>query len=167
MLTFHFFRLILYHALFYCLQRHKGSVPVYLAFIAWSGGGPAGLFGGWSVTAWVVSLLGAAGGLLVALSIKYGDAILKTLATTAAIILSSVLDWAFLDGPLTPIMVIAAVQVIVAICNYTFDPTPEILSVAAVDGAILSKDMTKDSDRPIRRGDEEIAMAERRKSESS
>ena len=75
--------------------------------------------------AWMVTILGAAGGLLVALSIKYGDAILKTLATTAAIILSSLLDYYFLSGPLTPVMVIAAVQVIIAICNYTFDTTPE------------------------------------------
>jgi Nucleotide-sugar transporter len=76
--------------------------------------------------AWIVTLLGAAGGLLVALSIKYGDAILKTLATTAAIILSSLLDYTFLDGPLTPIMMIAGVQVILSICNYTFDTTPEV-----------------------------------------
>jgi Nucleotide-sugar transporter len=76
-----------------------------------------------------VTLLGAAGGLLVALSIKYGDAILKTLATTAAIILSSLLDYAFLKGPLTPVMVIAGVQVIISICNYTFDTTPEPKSI--------------------------------------
>lgn len=81
--------------------------------------------------AWIVTILGAAGGLLVALSIKYGDAILKTLATTAAIILSSLLDHAFLQGPLTPIMMIAGVQVIIAICNYTFDTTPEPKSVAS------------------------------------
>jgi Nucleotide-sugar transporter len=104
-----------------CIQ---GSIPVYLAFMAWSGGGTAGYFGGWTVVAWLVALLGAAGGLLVALSIKYGDAILKTLATTASIILSSVLEWWWLDGVITPVMVIAGVQVVLAICNYTFDPTP-------------------------------------------
>jgi UDP-sugar transporter A1/2/3 len=71
----------------------------------------------------VVTSLGAGGGLLVALSIKYGDSILKTLATTGAIILSSVLDNLFLGGPLTPTMMIAGLQVIVAICNYTFDST--------------------------------------------
>jgi hypothetical protein len=98
---------------------------VYICFIIWDGGGTVGFFGGWSILAWIVTILGAAGGLLVALSIKYGDAILKTLATTAAIILSSVLDYTFLNGPLTPIMVIAAAQVIISICNYTFDATPE------------------------------------------
>lgn len=93
--------------------------------MAYDGGGKVGYFGGWSFMACVVSLLGAAGGILVALSIKYGDAILKTLATTAAIILSSFLDYVFLDGDLTPTMCIAGFQVIVAITDYTFDATPE------------------------------------------
>lgn len=163
--------------LFYSLLRNtnitthtQGSVPVYLGFMVWSGGGSAGLFGGWSVVAWAVALLGAAGGLLVALSIKYGDAILKTLATTAAIILSSVLDWYLLDGPLTPIMMIAGVQVILSICNYTFDATPEtaLSSVAMMEAP--GKEMSKDSDRPIRHNDEEIALIEQqpqRRTESS
>ena len=73
----------------------------------------------------------AAGGLLVALSIKYGDSILKTLATTGAIILSSLLDHLLLGGPLTPSMMIAAVQVILSICNYTFDCTP-VQTVASI-----------------------------------
>lgn len=91
-------------------QLALGSVPVYIVFMVWENGGEAGLGGGWSLVAVTVALLGAAGGLLVALSIKYGDAILKTLATTGAIILSSVLDHVFLGGPLTPVMVIAGVQ---------------------------------------------------------
>lgn len=105
-------------------QLALGSLPVYVIFIAGGGGGIAGFFGGWSVISFLLSLLGAAGGLLVALSIKYGDSILKTLATTGAIIISSLLDHFLLDGPLTPSMMIAAVQVIAAICNYTFDATP-------------------------------------------
>jgi len=102
-------------------QLAAGSIPVYMAFIAYSGDSIAA---GWTQLAWGVALLGAAGGLLVALSIKYGDSILKTLATTGAIVLSSVLDYWFLDGPLTPAMMIAASQVVLAICNYTFDQTP-------------------------------------------
>lgn len=100
------------------------SVPVYVTFIVINDGDKAGYAGGWSSVSWVLALLGAAGGLLVALSIKYGDSILKTLATTGAIILSSVLDKVVLGGPLTPVMVIAGSQVIIAIMNYTFDSTP-------------------------------------------
>ena len=144
----------------------QGSVPVYLAFIAWDGGGKAGLFGGWSLVALLVTILGAAGGLLVALSIKYGDAILKTLATTAAIILSSVLDWYFLGGPLTPIMMIAGTQVVLAIMNYTFDPTPVEQQVTKTAPPEARSLLAKDSDRPLRTGphDEEIALVERKSS---
>jgi UDP-sugar transporter A1/2/3 len=105
-------------------QLALGSFPIYLSFILCNGGGTLGFGGGWSFVAWILAMLGAAGGLLVALSIKYGDSILKTLATTGAIILSSVLDHIWLGGPLTPVMVIAGGQVIIAICNYTFDATP-------------------------------------------
>jgi UDP-sugar transporter A1/2/3 len=90
-------------------------------FIIADGGGSAGFGGGWSWLALAVATLGAAGGLLVALSIKYGDSILKTLATTSAIVLSSVLDHYLLQGPLTPIMVLAGSQVVLSICDYTFD----------------------------------------------
>ena len=76
--------------------------------------------------AFLLAVLGAAGGLLVALSIKHGDSILKTLATTGAIVLTGCLDYWFLDGPMTPSMVIAGVMVIISICNYTFDATPSI-----------------------------------------
>ena len=100
------------------------SVPVYIVFIVGGGGGTMGFFGGWSFLALFLAVLGAAGGLLVALSIKYGDSILKTLATTGAIVLTGLLDHFLLGGPLTPIMMIAGVQVIIAICNYTFDGTP-------------------------------------------
>lgn len=104
-------------------QLAFGSVPVYLAFMAFTTS-PADFGAGWTPLAWGVALLGAAGGLLVALSIKYGDSILKTLATTGAIILSSALDHVWLGGPLTPAMMIAGGQVIISICNYTFDTTP-------------------------------------------
>jgi len=106
-------------------QLALGSFPIYLMFMLHSGGGDVGYFGGWSIVAVALSILGAAGGLLVALSIKHGDSILKTLATTGAIILSSVLDYYVMGGPLSAIMIIAGAQVVINICNYTFDKTPE------------------------------------------
>jgi solute carrier family 35 (UDP-sugar transporter), member A1/2/3 len=107
-------------------QLALASIPVHAVFIIYNGGGSAGFGGGWSWTAVCVSLLGAAGGLLVALSIKYGDAILKTLATSGSIVISSVLDHFLLGGPLSPFMTIAASQVIISICNYTFDASPPL-----------------------------------------
>lgn len=98
------------------------SLPVYVLFIIFSSGeNPK--FSGWSFSSVLLSILGAAGGLLVALSIKYADAILKTLATSGAIVLSSIFDKTFLGGPLTPIMSLSGTLVIISICDYTFDPT--------------------------------------------
>ena len=112
-------------------QLALGSLPVYFCFILADGGGTAGFLGGWSLMALLLAALGAAGGLLVALSIKHGDSILKTLATTGAIILTGLLDSLFLGGPMNPSMVIAAVQVIIAICNYTFDATAVVVPPSA------------------------------------
>jgi UDP-sugar transporter A1/2/3 len=105
-------------------QLALGSFPVYVSFILYNDGGTLGFGGGWSFVALILALLGAAGGLLVALSIKHGDSVLMTLATTGSIILSTVIDHVWLGGPLTPVMVIAGGQVILAICNYAFDATP-------------------------------------------
>lgn len=116
-------------------QLALGSIPVYLVLIAGNGGGTAGFLGGWSPMAALLSVLGAAGGLLVALSIKHGDSILKTLATTGAIVLTGLLDSVFLGGPLTPSMIIAAIMVIIAICNYTFDATPNPPTTSATTAA--------------------------------
>jgi solute carrier family 35 (UDP-sugar transporter), member A1/2/3 len=107
-------------------QLALGSFPIYIVFIMANNGDEAGFLGGWTFLAWILAFLGAAGGLLVALSIKYGDSILKTLATTGAIILSSVLDWAFMGGPLDSTMCIAGAQVVIAIANYTFDYPPPV-----------------------------------------
>mmetsp|Transcript_8692 Transcript_8692/g.12458 ORF Transcript_8692/g.12458 Transcript_8692/m.12458 type:complete len:378 (+) Transcript_8692:156-1289(+) len=105
-------------------QLAFGSIPIYVMFMISEDGGVAGYFGGWSVVAGILALLGAAGGMLVALSIKHGDSILKTLATTGAIVLSATLDHYVLGGPLTNIMCIAGVIVVISICNYTFDMSP-------------------------------------------
>lgn len=106
-------------------QLALGSIPIYVMFILHGGGGEVGYFGGWSSVAFMLSCLGAAGGLLVALSIKHGDSILKTLATTGSILLSSLLDHYLLFGPLTFVMVMGGINVVLAICNYTFDATPK------------------------------------------
>lgn len=78
----------------------------------------------WTSLALILSILGAAGGLLVALSIKYSDSVVKTLAITGSILYSSIVDKFALDGPLTGQMVISAVIVILSVITYTFDATP-------------------------------------------
>ena len=81
-------------------------------------------FADWTPLAFGLSAFGAAGGLLVALSIKYGDSVLKTLAISGSIIYSAIVDKFLLGGPLTGQMSISAFIVVVAIVSYTFDATP-------------------------------------------
>ncbi len=126
-------------------QLALGSFPIYLSFICFNGGDEAGYFGGWTMVTYLLALLGASGGLLVALSIKYGDAILKTLATTGAIILSSVLDHLWLGGPLTPVMSLAGCVVVLAIFDYTFDPSPTQVQSAPVIDVVSSHDSESSS----------------------
>jgi len=105
-------------------QLALGSIPVYALFILYDGGGDGGYFSGWSSVTYTLAFLGAAGGILVALSIKHTDSILKTLATTGAIVLSSLLDHLLLAGPLNLSMTLSGTVVVTSICDYTFDPTP-------------------------------------------
>jgi UDP-sugar transporter A1/2/3 len=81
-------------------------------------------FSNWTPLALALSFLGAAGGLLVALSIKYGDSVLKTLAISGSIIYASILDHICLDGPMNQQMGLSAIVVVIAVLNYNFDATP-------------------------------------------
>ena len=88
-------------------------------------------FVNWSPLAVVLSCSAACGGLLVALSIKYGDSVLKTLAVSGSILFASVVDHYLLGGPLTGQMGVAAVVTIIAIVNYAFaDGSPTKLDTA-------------------------------------
>ncbi|KAH8092132.1 pyrimidine nucleotide-sugar transmembrane transporter [Aureococcus anophagefferens] len=75
------------------------SLLLYGAVIAVEGGGPPS-FRGFSPAAGALVALGAAGGLLVALTLKYADAILKTLATAGGVVVSIALE-ALLGAPLS------------------------------------------------------------------
>lgn len=76
---------------------------------------------GWSVITFLVACLGALGGILVALSVKYSDSIMKSIAVSGAIVLSGVGGFFFLDGPMTLPMALGSVAAILATQNYTFD----------------------------------------------
>jgi len=145
-------------------QLALGSIPVYMAFILHEGGGSAGYLGGWSMVTFVLGILGAAGGLLVALSIKYGDSILKTLATTGAIVLSSWLDHWMLKGPLTMNMMLAGCVVITSICDYSFDATPlqNVVPIPAVvkSDSNLSMEQQQQKDNGIGPGGDEENVVE-------
>ena len=79
----------------------------------------------WSRLTVVVAALGAFGGLLVAATLKYADAILKTLSTAGAIVISTILGHLLLNSPLNYVMALGAICVIIAIFNYTLDATAQ------------------------------------------
>lgn len=79
------------------------------------------LFKGWTINTVLVATIQASGGLLVAATLKYADAILKTLATSGSIVLSAFLGWFLLGGQLDIFVSIGCVCTILAIFNYTLD----------------------------------------------
>lgn len=97
------------------------SIPSYAVGIMLQGGGEVGYGGGWNARGVLLSLLGGGGGILVALSVKYADSILKSLATSGSIILATGIGWLWMDGPLNEGMVIGAAIVILAIFQYSTD----------------------------------------------
>lgn len=78
-------------------------------------------FQGWTINTVIVALVQAGGGLLVAATLKYADSILKTLATSGAIVISAVLGNLLLGGVLDIFVSIGCLATILAIFNYTFD----------------------------------------------
>jgi UDP-sugar transporter A1/2/3 len=78
-------------------------------------------FKGWTHNTVIIVILQSGGGLLVAATLKYADAILKTLATCGAIVISAILGYFFLGGSLDVIIAMGCVCTILAIFNYTFE----------------------------------------------
>jgi len=74
---------------------------------------------GWSPLTWLVATLGALGGILIGLVLKYCDSIIKNLALSTAIITTAVIDFTAFDGPMNLPIVAAAGSIVIAIVNYT------------------------------------------------
>eukprot|EP00123_Amoebidium_parasiticum_P006929 comp17755_c0_seq1/m.17761 comp17755_c0_seq1/g.17761 ORF comp17755_c0_seq1/g.17761 comp17755_c0_seq1/m.17761 type:complete len:334 (-) comp17755_c0_seq1:587-1588(-) len=84
-----------------------------------------GFFQGYSLLVWVVVLINALGGLVIAVVVKYADNILKGFATSLAIIFSSILSIYFFDFRPSVPFVFGAALVIAAVFMYGRpDPKP-------------------------------------------
>ena len=103
------------------------SLIMYSGIIMYEGSNARVPWSNWTSLTLLVAILGAAGGLLVAATLKYADSILKTMATSGAIVLSTVLGHYFLAGPMNLIICVGALVTIIAISNYTLDATPSSL----------------------------------------
>merc|ERR1719265_1425113 len=80
---------------------------------------PAHPLAGWSWVAGACAAVGALGGVLVALSLKYADSVTKTIATTGAIVLSTLLNASFLDGPFSLSIIVGTLIVVVSVVSYS------------------------------------------------
>jgi len=78
-------------------------------------------FKGWTINTVLITIIQAGGGLLVAATLKYADAVLKTLATAGSIVLSAVLGHLLLGGVLDIFVGLGSLATILAIFNYTLD----------------------------------------------
>lgn len=77
-----------------------------------------GLFHGFSFVTVLICLSNAFGGILVALTVKHADTIVKGFATSGAIILSSLFGFLLLGDHLDTIFCIGACVVVISIMNY-------------------------------------------------
>lgn len=82
---------------------------------------PTSPFAGWSWVAVACAAAGALGGVLVALSLKHADSVSKTIATTGSIVLTTLANAGWLDGPFTLSIVVAMLVVITSVFNFGDD----------------------------------------------
>ena len=75
---------------------------------------PTNPFRGWSMVTVVVAVLGAVGGILVALVIKYADGLAKSLSTASSIVLTTAAGHVLFNGPMSGAIVVGSLIVIVA-----------------------------------------------------
>ena len=79
---------------------------------------PTAPFAGWSAVAAVCAAVGALGGVLVALCLKHADSVTKTIATTGAIVLTTLVNAAFLDGPMSLAVATGALLVVLSVFSF-------------------------------------------------
>lgn len=83
-----------------------------------------GFLQGYNNVIWMVVLLQAYGGLVIALVVKYADNILKGFAVSLSIILSSFVSWFFMDD-FTPSLMFAAGATIVILSTFMYGYEPK------------------------------------------
>ncbi|CAM9130372.1 unnamed protein product, partial [Ascophyllum nodosum] len=108
-------QLAMYSILGYCIS---GNLPT-------SDSQEGGMFDGWTLNAVILAILGSAGGLLVAFTTKYTDAVLKTFATSGAIIVTAVAGHVLLSSPLDVPIGIGAGCTVLSLLNYSDEGDPQ------------------------------------------
>ena len=75
-------------------------------------------FHGWTIHSVILCIISGYGGLLIALTMKYTDSILKTFATSGAIIVTTILGYFFTNDPINIVISIGIICTILSLLNY-------------------------------------------------
>ena len=102
------------------LQLAFWSIVIYLPWSLYEQ--PANPLHGWSLVTLLLALLGALGGILVALVIKHADGLAKNLATASSIVLTTAAGHVLFGGPMSTAIIIGSMIVVVA--GYTYQKVP-------------------------------------------
>jgi solute carrier family 35 (UDP-sugar transporter), member A1/2/3 len=97
-----------------------------------------GYLHGFTTWTWILVLLQAGGGLLVAAVIKYADNVLKGLATGVSVVFATVLSMVVFGTPLTNQFTVGATMILAAV-YYFSNPLPK-----AITGTTIHADGSKD-----------------------
>lgn len=98
------------------LQLAFYSMLIYIPWSVYEH--PADPLHGWSRNTVLVALLGAIGGILVALVIKYADGLAKNISTASSIVLTTTVSHFLFDGPMNHAIVIGSLVVVASGYNY-------------------------------------------------
>jgi len=79
------------------------------------------VFNGWTIHSVIICIIGGFGGLMVALTVKYTDSIMKTFATSGAIIIAVISGYFFTDEPIDISVCIGIMCTILSLMNYRED----------------------------------------------
>lgn len=98
------------------LQLAFWSILIYLPWALWEH--PTSPLHGWSPVTLLLALLGALGGILVALVIKHADGLAKNLSTASSIVLTTAAGHVLFQGPMSTAIIIGSMIVVTA--GYTY-----------------------------------------------
>jgi len=85
-----------------------------------------GFFFGYNTIVWINIIIQAAGGLLVALVIKYADNILKGFATSIAIIVSCLASAYLFNTVINMVFAFGTLLVVVSVVLYSYSPANKV-----------------------------------------
>ncbi|ETO13082.1 UDP-N-acetylglucosamine transporter [Reticulomyxa filosa] len=114
------------------------------------------IFFGWTLNTWILVFLWSSGGILVALTIKYTDVIIKGFASAISLIVISVLGWLVLGDVLDLVFGIGAIVTVIATFNYN-DKDPVSTGSMIKKGSNNSANVSKnDADNEINDEDDVV-----------